>query len=194
MDSSSSSSWPKEPSSARARLVPTPTCCWSNSKQSFVVVPKQSETQYGVVRISGAYAVVSTNKSKMLEIQQFHYTHKISLKVKVIDETALVELPPLLNGNVKFNGNRQEIKRETNKKKKKKKKKQPTRGGAKAKEEGGIGAVEKKRGVLAYPRAEIESLRFENLEDQMNKWAQVYHRLGARAAHEYDGLAAFSTN
>ncbi|KAL7128118.1 hypothetical protein ABFS83_14G294600 [Erythranthe nasuta] len=173
------------------------SCCRSNRKQSFLVVPKQAETQYGVVRISGAYTAVSTNKSKMVEIQQvskkqeqwrFHYTQKISLKVKVIDETALVELPPL-NGNVKFNRNRQEIKKET-----KKKKKKPTRGGAKAKEEGGIGAVEKKRGVLAYPRAEIESLRFENLEDQMNKWAQVYRGLGARAAHEYDGLAAFSTN
>ncbi|KAI3459759.1 hypothetical protein Pfo_016422 [Paulownia fortunei] len=171
----------------------------ANRKHS-VVIPGKEDTHYVVVRKSDAYDAIFANKPKMgvPEIQevakkqeegQVQYSEKCALKIQVIDDTALIETS--LNGNGRFNRNRQGSKKE---------KKPKRRGGNDRKKKETVeeaihahASVEKKgkkRLVLVYSREEMEALRFEDLDDQKKKWVEVYCGLGALVAKEYDGLVS----
>ncbi|PIN20555.1 hypothetical protein CDL12_06755 [Handroanthus impetiginosus] len=157
-----------------------------------VLAPRQEI----VFQESNAYDAILENKSRMgvpefqeiakkREERQVQFSDKCALKFQVIDDTAVIE--PSLNGNGKFNKNRQERKKEKNYQRnvgKASKKKETLEEGTQAR-----ASIDKKgKKILAYAKMELEALRFENLKDQRKKWAEVYCGLGALVEQEYEGL------
>uniref|UniRef100_A0A2N9ELG7 Gem-associated protein 2 n=1 Tax=Fagus sylvatica TaxID=28930 RepID=A0A2N9ELG7_FAGSY len=91
-----------------------------------------------------------------------------SLKIEVIDETALIEVNDQCaerkgnkNGNQEVDGKKARL---------------VTKSGDGTKK--------------VYSRKEMEALRFANLEEQRKNWKEIYEGLGAAVAREYEDLAS----
>ncbi|CAI9770899.1 unnamed protein product [Fraxinus pennsylvanica] len=127
--------------------------------------------------------------SRTVKKQEKFESLKCALKIQVIDETALIELPCLGNGTFN-NGKRQKTQGTKEKRPKRrisKAEKKVETSGTRSQDCGYIGNKGKKR--LVYSRKEVEALRFVGLEAQKNKWIEVYCGLGPLVAKEYDELS-----
>ncbi|XP_059653591.1 uncharacterized protein LOC132300500 [Cornus florida] len=138
-----------------------------------------------------------------------------SLKIEVIDETAVIETVPAskvglgcgkekrfmgLTNHSERSGNKKNMKEEADERKEKRSRRKGKAGkkasGANEKEkiltpiaEARI-ACEIKSGKAkrAYSKKQMESLRFVDVEAQRKKWMEVYCGLGPSVAREYDSL------
>ncbi|KAL6970790.1 hypothetical protein U1Q18_030478 [Sarracenia purpurea var. burkii] len=158
----------------------------------------------------GMHNVAGSDGEKVDGLEENGENKKCSLKIEVIDETAVIETIPgdeFGNGigkekgfmscgkHSEMNVHKNLIKQEG------KKEKRPRRKGKGAKQLWGTNGkenipthmVEKRsdEAKRAYSRQEMEALRFVNLEAQRKKWLEVYCGLAPTVTKEYEGLIDF---
>ncbi|KAL2533795.1 Kinesin-like protein [Abeliophyllum distichum] len=134
------------------------------------------------------FADDATDSRTLKKQEKFESLEKCTLKIQVIDETALIESPCLGNGT--FNNGKchetQGIKLKRPRRRGSKAAKNLETSGTRSQDCGYTGKKGKKR--LVYSREEMEALRYVGLEAQKNMWIGIYCGLGPVVAKEYDEL------
>ncbi|KAL2456939.1 uncharacterized protein Fot_56583 [Forsythia ovata] len=134
------------------------------------------------------FADDATYSRTLKKQEKFESLEKCTLKIQVIDETALIESPCLGNGtfnNGKFHET-QGIKLKRPRRRGSKAAKNLETSGTRSQDCGHTGKKGKQR--LVYSRKEMEALRYVGLEAQKNTWIGIYCGLGPVVAKEYDEL------
>ncbi|KAL3635017.1 hypothetical protein CASFOL_022071 [Castilleja foliolosa] len=125
--------------------------------------------------------------SKQDEVQARCST-ECAIELQVADDTAITDSPLLGNAILNSGGDGTQRYKETENKKVKK----PRRRGGKARKNRAIleiyPIVNREKKGYQYSRNEMELLRFDGLDEQKKRWAEVYCGLSPLVREEYDGL------
>lgn len=172
----------------------------ANSTNKSVVVPVEESTRNGVAQESYGYDAVLSNNPEMgvkgieeqkQEGMQVNCSEKCATETQVNEHAALIGTSVIGDGMVN-DGNDSK----SNRKQQEPKEKKPKRRGGKNRRNNEVSycyPIERreKKGLM-YLREELESLRFENVEEQKKKWVEVYCGLSAVVVDEYDGLVGLN--
>ena len=135
-------------------------------------------------------ALMAEDKTNAEKVSDFEG----SLKIEVIDETALIEVNDQCAAEKKWNKNgKQEMDGKKVKRSRRKAKKALEMNGGGRPKNVLVSGETKKSGdgtKKVYSRKEMEALRFANIAEQRKIWKEIYNGLGAVVAREYEDLAS----
>ncbi|KAL6191441.1 hypothetical protein ACLB2K_037832 [Fragaria x ananassa] len=161
---------------------PTSSSSCSSGFQDFKMC-SENESLVGLSGIQESLQdALDVKKKQLLEQVEAMAEEKVtSLKVQVIDETALIQTLPM--GFLGHGDAKQQV---NGKKARNQRRKEKLANGSKHEAHAGSSGGAKKK---KYSRMELEALRFVNPAGQKKLWKHVYNGLGAVVAREYDHLA-----